>query len=173
MEREPPMVRYHTAPESEARQEAPIEKTVNRTFEVITWVILAVVLAVWAFVGALFWIPLLLRAMILFSVRLVQSVFVAERPEGTARVLRDAVTFYKRGFIVAIEVVTKAEIEPDARDPDTGNLLLSELFWAAFVWYFILLWLGWIQYSPLDLGRDFWRVPWGEMWDSLVNLVRP
>lgn len=173
MEREPPVARYHTVEEPEPEPETPVHRTVNRTFAAITWAVLFLVLAVWAVVGALFWIPLLFRAMILFSLRLVQSVFVAQRPEGAARILRDAVSFYKRGFIVAVEVVTREELEPDARDPDTGNLLLSEILWAFLVWYLILLGLGWIRYSPLDLWTDFLAIPWAEIWNTIFGWVRP
>ena len=173
MEREPPTISYRVVEEPEPEPEAPVTRTVNRTLQAITWFILVIVLAVWALVGALFWIPLLLRAMIIFSLRLVQSVFVGQRPKGAARLLRDSVSFYKRGFVVAVEVVTREEIEPDARDPDTGNLLFSEILWAALIWYLILLGLGWIQYSPLDLWRDFLAIPWAEMWAAAVGWIRP
>jgi len=173
MDHQPAAIYYHQIEEPELEQEPPVQKAANRLFSVITWAILFVLLAVWAIVGAFFWIPLLLRAMLRFSLGLVQSVFVGQRPDGSARILRDSVSFYRRGFVVAVETVTREKIDGESKeDPQTGNRLLLELIWAVPVWYLILFAMGWIQASPLDLWNWFAEIRWSEMLGSLIDWVR-
>jgi len=174
MDNQAPVIHYHLIEELDPDQVVASgpKKTVNRIFVAITWVILVLVLAVWTVVGALFWIPLLIRAMFRFSLRLLQSVLVGQRPEGAARVLRDAVSFYRRGFVVAIESVTREEIEGEREDPQTGNRLLLELLWAIPIWYLVLFAAGWIQASPADLWHWFTDIQWSAALGSLIDWFR-
>jgi hypothetical protein len=173
MEYQPSVVYYHQSEEPAPAQVAPVQKAANRIFTAITWAILIVVLAVWSVVGALFWIPLMLRAMFRFSLSLVQSVFVGQRPDHAARILRDSVSFYRRGFVVAIETVTGEEIDGETKeDPHTGNRLLLELLWAVPVWYLIFFAMGWVQASPVDLWNWFLAIQWSEILGSLIDWVR-
>ncbi len=148
---------------------SPVVRTTNRIVQVLTWAILAVVLLVWAVVGALFWIPLLLRAMLRFSISLMEAMFVGERPTWAARGLRNAVDFYRRGFLVAVEVVTREDVTEDRRRPAGESRLLFEVFWAALVWYLVLLWIGWIQTSPLDVWHWFVSIPWREAFSAVLE----
>ena len=116
---EPPVISYRRTeepgeePPAEMKPETPFSKAANHILTGLTWVILGIVLGVWAVMGMLFWIPLLLRAMLRFSLSLLEAVFEGQRPTDSARILRDAVSFYRRGFVVAVEAVTKEEIEEE------------------------------------------------------------
>jgi hypothetical protein len=173
MDHQPAAIYYHQIQEPELEHEPPVQKAANSLFSGITLAVLFVLLAVWSIVGAFFWIPLLLRAMIRYSLSLVQSVFVGQRPDGAARILRDALSFYRRGFVVAVETVTKEKIDGEKKeDPQTGNRLLLELLWAVPVWYVIFFSMGWIQVSPLDMWNWFVEIRWSEMLGRLIDWVR-
>jgi len=154
------------------KAQSPYIKTVNKVFTVLTWVVLFVVLTVWAVVGAVFWIPLLLRAMLRFSISLIEAMFEGHKPSRAARILRDAVSFYRRGFVVAVEVVTREPARDDEEGPVTEHRLLLEILWALLVWYFIFLIFGWIQASPLDLWDWLVSIPWGDYFGDLGRRLR-
>jgi len=155
--------------EEEETGPSPFAEAVNKAFTVLTWVILSVVLLVWAVVGAVFWIPLLLRAMLRFSISLIEAMFEGHKPTKAAKILRDAVGFYRRGFFVAVEVVTREPIDRREEGPVTENRLLLEVLWALLVWYFIFLLFGWIQASPLDLIDWFFSIPWADHIRDLID----
>ena len=175
----PPTMSYRSLGEpvelSEQEQEkhptsSAVAKTTNRIFQVLTWAILAVVLLVWAVVGAIFWIPLLLRAMLRFCISLIEAMFVGQRPTQAAKILRDSVHFYRRGFVVAVEVVTREDVPDERKQPAVESRLLFEVFWAALVWYLVFLWMGWIQTSPLDVWQWFVSIPWREAFAGILEL---
>jgi len=170
---QPPAYLYQEVTEALPDQRAPLQRTVHWVFEGITWAILLVLLAVWAVVGAFFWIPLMVRALLRFSLSLLQAVLVGRQPEGAARALRNAVSFYRRGFVVAVEVVTRAELDGEAKDPETGNRLLMEVIWAVPVWYLVFFSLGWIKDSPMDLWIGITTFPWIAFLGDLVDWLRP
>ncbi len=151
---------------------SPYAEVLDKGFIVLTWVILTIVLVIWAVVGVVFWIPLLLRAMLRFSISLIEAMFEGHKPTAAAKVLRDAVSFYRRGFVVAVEVVTREQIDRRDEGPVTEHRLLMEVLWALLVWYFIFLFFGWIQASPLDLVDWFFSIPWAEYFGDLVQRFR-
>jgi len=158
-----PTISYRSTGEPvEEKKPSPVTRTTNKVLDGFTWGILAIVLLVWAVVGAIFWIPLLLRAMLRFSISLIEAMFMGQRPSHAAKILRDAVGFYRGGFVVAVEVVTREDVPEDRRQPKGESRLLFEVFWAALVWYFFFLWMGWIQTSPLDVWNGFLGLPWRE-----------
>lgn len=172
---EPPTISYGAGGRLEKEKAGPAEvatKTANRVQEGVTWVVLAVVLGIWALVGAIFWIPLLIRALMRFSLSHLESMFENQRPAEAGRILRNAVAFYRRGFVVAVEGVTKEEVDPGPNAPMLENRLLLEVLWAILVWYFVLLGFGWIQASPLDLFNAFLNLPWGETFETLIQPFR-
>lgn len=139
----------------------------------LTWGILSVCLALWAVVGFVFWIPLLLRSMIQFSLSLSQSMLRGTRPDEAGRILRDTVGFYRRGFTVAIRAVfgetpTKKQAQ---RTSLTFKEAAFEIAWAALVWYGILLFFGAIETSPVDLWNSTMALPWGEWWTGVEGWV--
>jgi len=166
MASDPPTLSYRSPrEESDEVPTSPYVEATNRFFQGLTWAILAIVLLFWAVFGAIFWIPLLLRAMLRFSISLIEGMFEGRKPTESARILRNAVDFYRRGFIVAVEVVTREEVAEEHQEkgePARENRLLLEVLWAILVWYFLFLWFGWIQSSPVDLWNWFWSVPWGD-----------
>ena len=170
----PPTMSYRSLGEPvEIREKepppSPVVRTTNKIIQVLTWLILAVVLLVWAVVGAVFWIPLMLRAMLRFSISLIEAMFVGQRPTRAARILRNAVEFYRKGFVVAVEAVTREDLPEERRQPAGENRLLFEVFWAALVWYLFFLWIGWIQTSPLDLWHWFVSIPWREAFSAVLE----
>ena len=177
MTTEPPVITYGRVDESaeegpaEGKPKTPFSRVANYALVGITWAILGIVLAVWAVMGMVFWIPLLLRAMLRFSISLLEAVFEGQRPTDSARVLRDAVSFYRRGFMVAVEAVTGEELEEERRRPMGGNRLVSEVLWAVLVWYLLFLWWGWVQTSPVDVWNWFVGLPWRETFVSLLQRI--
>ena len=136
----------------------------------LRWAVLMICLGVWAVVGAVFWIPLLLRRVIAYSAALVPAMLAGTRPHQAAKGLRHAMDFYRRGFQVTTEIVSG---EPDrsesagAKKQDTrlgGMALLNELAWVAVTWYAVLYLLGAIVTSPLDM---WWWVE-GISWTDSV-----
>ena len=156
-------------PAAVKRVNETVSRSVNWHFLGITWVILSVVLLVWAVVGAIFWIPLLLRAMLRFSISLIEAIFEGHKPTRAAKILRDAVSFYRRGFVVAVEVVTREPVDQREEGTVTENRLLLEFLWALLVWYFIFLLFGRIQASPVDLVDWFFSIPWADYFRDLVG----
>jgi hypothetical protein len=181
MPQKPPVLVYRRSRpqeryEEEAKESEPIKQAkvvLNFVFKVVTAVILSLILLVWLVVGIVFWVPWVVRATFLFLISLVESTFQGTKPTEAAKVLRDAVSFYKRGFVVAIEMVGMEELEEDEGVRPEGGRLLREMFWAALVWYFILLWVGTIQFSPVDLWHWFVSIRWGDLVGVLPSLPRP
>jgi hypothetical protein len=162
--RETPMMHY----QSDSPGPAPADGTPardsttgGRFLRALTRGILGVVLGVWAVVGLVFWIPLLARTMLRFSVALVQATLDGERPTSAARTLQDAVSFYLRGFRVAIEAVD-GEPVADSRPAGSirGRRLVRELVWAGVIWYLILVPLN-LAWSPVELWGWLTAWPWG------------
>ncbi len=156
-------------PDSTLTGHGPLDKGVRY----LTWGILSVCLALWAVVGFVFWIPLLLRSMIQFSLALSQSMLQGTRPDEAGRILRDTVGFYRRGFTVAISAVFG---EAPARKKAVKTRLsvkevTFEFVWTAVVWYGILLALGVVETTPVDLWNATVALPWGEWWQGLENTV--
>jgi hypothetical protein len=116
-------------------------------------------------VGIVFWIPLMVRTMVRFSVSLVQATLDGDRPTEAARTMQDAVSFYLRGFRVAIEAV-EGEPVPERRTttPIRGRRLFRELVWALVIWYLILIPLN-LAWSPAELW--VWLTAWP--WDGWMS----
>ena len=158
-----PDIRYKPIPD-EPDEAADTSGPLNRVFLWLTWAILAFCLLVWAVVGAVFWVPLMLRTMVMFSIALVHSTIEGARPSAAARMLRDAVTFYRRGFEVAVEAVMGEEDDQDSSSkPLQRKGLFREVLWAAAVWYLFLLLLGLDLWSPLQAWDWLRGLPW-EAW---------
>lgn len=162
MEREPPMLRYRSPdPETPAAERTP-PPAGTRALQILSRGILGLCLAVWAIVGLVFWIPLLVRAMVRFSVTLVQATMDGEHPTEAARTLRDAISFYRRGFVMTIDAVNGRDPEESDRRKQTrvtGSRMLREIAWAAVIWYVIFVPLGW-AWSPVELWGWITAWPW-------------
>lgn len=122
----------------------------------LTWVVLAVCLGLWAVVGFVLWVPLLVRAILSFSLSLSQSMLVGDRPYEAGRILMDSVGFYRRGFSVAVSSIrgrASDEERPTSQGLSAPDLAF-EIIWAGVVWYVILSSLGIIPLSPVDLWNN-------------------
>jgi hypothetical protein len=165
------MMHYRDVPPPEPSAEGtPASDTPGTRFlTLLTRIILGVVLGVWAVVGMVFWIPLMVRTMVRFSVALVQATLDGVRPTEAARTLRDSVSFYQRGFRVAIEAVEGtpvADVRP--RGAIRGRRLVRELVWALVIWYAILVPLG-FAWSPAELWTWLSAWPWGGWTDGVAS----
>jgi hypothetical protein len=139
----------------------------------LIWAGLGISLLMWAVVGFLLWIPLLVRAIFSFSVSLVHATLTTETADRAGMVVKDAINFYRRGFIVAFDAVhgtAKPDLDdlPPERAVSSGSAI-NELTWAAISWYFLLLFLGIIETSPLDVFRAVASQPWGEMLNASAD----
>lgn len=140
----------------------------ERVMRVFSWGVLAICLAVWTVVGALFWIPLLLRRILGYSAGLVPSMLAVGKPWRAAKRLRNAMSFYARGFKVTRDMVMgdpEREERPLFAGPEgapRGIAVLGEVVWALMVWYAILLLVGAVDSTPLDLWRHLADVSWSQ-----------
>ena len=168
--RAPQTLNYRTA------APGPEKARPDYLIQTLTWAILSVCLAVWAVFGFILWVPLLLRSMVRFSFSLSQSMLRGVEPVEAGRILRDTVSFYRRGFVVAVEAVfgsRKKEAHPDApRNAKAERLspryFVTEVLWAAVIWYLILYALGVTEVSALDGWARIWGLPWAEYWNSVT-----
>lgn len=145
--------------------------------QAIRWLtlgILGVCLTIWAVVGAIFWIPLMVRSTLHFSFALIQSMLAGEGPERAGAILRRSVDFYRRGFIVAIGAVLGESSSAGSRRTKGdvklgGGRMLTEVVWVAVVWYLLFWLVGVVDSSPADLVRGFFELPWGAVFGSVVE----
>lgn len=99
--------------------------------------VLVVTLAIWAIVGLVFWIPLLMRATTVFAAALVPAAFshrgISQLHDG----LQNASGFYFRGFKYAFDAFND---EPDgSSEPLRLGRVLLEMLWTAAFWFFLLV----------------------------------
>lgn len=147
---------------------------------VIRWLtlgILGVCLAIWAVVGAIFWIPLMVRSTLHFSFALIQSMLEGEGPQKAGAILRRSVDFYRRGFIVAIEAVLGEGSAGRGRRAKGdvklgGGRMATEVVWVVVVWYLLFWLVGIVDASPADLVRGFFELPWGAVFGSVVEGIQ-
>jgi hypothetical protein len=143
----------------------------------LTWSILSVCLGLWAVIGFIFWVPLLLRSMLQFSFALSQSMLNGKEPVESGRILRDTVSFYRRGFTVAIEAVFRENREEDHRpahakereEPLSVRHYLREVGWAIVFWYVIFFVTGAVEASPVDGWIALATMPWADLWAGSIE----
>jgi hypothetical protein len=163
-------------PEAMAAAEAEGEPggRLDQGVRYLTWGILSVCLALWAVIGFIFWVPLLFRSMIHFSLALSQSMLQGTKPVEAGRVLRETVDFYRRGFTVAIAAVFRrpsvAEKAQKAK-PLSARRWMFEITWTVLFWYLVLLGVGVIETSPVDLWNAVTALPWSEWWQATTDTV--
>jgi hypothetical protein len=161
--REAPMIHYRMVSEPTVGTEGIPPLTNARRPAILVWLswaVLGVVMVVWAVVGALVWVPLLLRGMVRFSLALVQATLDREPPTEAAATLRGAVDFYRRGFVMAADALHGRTPEPTGRTrPVRTRRLLREFAWVAVVWYALLAALG-VVWSPVEIGQWIVALPW-------------
>lgn len=177
MNESPPTFHYTRAAASD-EGEPEVRARTERLTAVLTWIVLAICLGVWAIVGALFWVPLLFRRIVKFSFALVPAILADRKPEQAAKMLRDAVSFYRRGFQVATELVARGPEATDRPDriPEDSSLrgvaLLNELAWILVIWYAILFFVGVVHTTPLDMWRWLAGISWAGVFRHVTGFIR-
>lgn len=140
--------------------------------EAFTWAALIVCLAGWTVIGLFLWIPRAIRAILLFSLSLVQATVTETDLDAAGRRLRSAANFYRRGFVGAVESIRSSR-DADGRSEGgwtiESSLILRETAWALFVWYLILWGAGFAILTPVDLGTLLIGLEWGALWSGIVD----
>jgi hypothetical protein len=161
------LLRAHTPVSATAVDDTQEETPFDYLSRGLQWTGLGISLGMWGVIGFLLWIPLLVRATLSFAVSLVHATLTSQTAERPGMVLKDAINFYRRGFAVAIDAVHGApKQDPDDVPLERGVTLgsaMNEMTWAVMSWYFLLLFVGIIETSPLDMWRAFASQPWLEM----------
>lgn len=152
--------------EPDAARDGPVDSALHY----LTRAVLGVCLVLWAILGFALWVPLLIRAIISFSLSLSQSMLAGSRPDAAGRILYDAVGFYRRGFTVAIDSFLGG---PSTEGPQARHRLsfvdfAFEIVWATLVWYVLLAAVGIVETSPVDL----WYAAVARLTDGLYELER-
>jgi len=170
-----PVLRYSRLSAVEQAVEQPLDTQppVSRLNEAFTRGALAICLLGWSVVGFFLWIPRMVRAVVVFSIALVQSTLTETSAEVAGKRLRSAANFYRRGFVGAVDAIRpRAEVarqdgEPEPRGGLDGGLIVRETAWAIVVWYLILWPTGILAGTPLDVAS----VPWTEYGSAVAQAV--
>lgn len=140
--------------------------------EAFTWSALIVCLAGWTVIGLFLWIPRVIRAVLLFSLSLVQATVTETDLADAGRRLRSAANFYRRGFVGAVDSIRSprgGEGDPDTEWTIELGLILRETAWALFVWYLLLWAAGFSLITPIDVAAFLTDVDWGALWSGAVD----
>ena len=169
--------RYHTfSPDvsPEARSEAKAQaadagaEPSAPSGRLLTWSVLTICLGLWTVVGFLLWAPLLLSAMVRFSLALGRSMLSGAEPVEAGELLRNTASFYRRGFTVAIDAVFGATDGEDRKEKKgesrrtarVSRHVFFEILWAFVFWYLVLYVAGAVEASPVDGWRELVSVHW-------------
>ncbi len=172
-----PVLQYSRSYVEEKSPEEAAEalKQASGVSEAVTRVILGICMAAWAVIGLFLWIPRVLRAVVAFSLELVQSTVSETTADAAGRNLRSAANFYRRGFVGAVEAIRpstdgdeqgQSEVSKEAESAQRA-LLVRETAWAIVIWYAILWSTGIIRGTSADLAT----VPWGRIWSAWVEAI--
>jgi hypothetical protein len=124
--------------------------------------VFGVLVVVWAIVGAIVWVPLLIRTMVRLAFAMVPATLDGGHPTEAAEDLRGAVDFYRRGFMVASDAVHgRAPAQAKPARPLRRSGMGRELFWVAAIWYLIFAFFGWV-WGPIDIAQWAMSLPWAE-----------
>jgi hypothetical protein len=148
---------------------------VSKLNEAVTWLVLSVCLVGWSVIGLFLWIPRVLRAVLAFSVALINATLTETDAEAAGQRLRSAANFYRRGFVSAVEAIRPPkpghdEEHGDERRPRNrveSGLIVREAGWALVVWYLVAWTVGLLQGTPFDVAA----VPWSDLWADSVNAL--
>jgi hypothetical protein len=160
----------------ETPEELPQETTrVSKLNDAITWAVLSVCLVGWAVVGFFLWIPRVLRAVLDFSVALINATLTETDADAAGRRLRSAANFYRRGFVSAVESIRPRKpghgTDQGEERPSEGSvrsrLIVREAAWAIVVWYIVAWTMGLLRGTPFDIAA----VPWSELWAEGVEAM--
>lgn len=150
---------------------------ISRINEPVTMCVLGVCLAAWSLIGLFLWIPKLVRAVLAFSVSLVQSTVAETDAHAAGRRLRSAADFYTRGFGTAWESVrVRREADAEGGEKAEGasrigsGLIIREAAFALLVWYMILSPMGVVP-TPVALMSSLAGAPWSDLWSEITEVI--
>ncbi|HSH74677.1 MAG TPA: hypothetical protein VLA09_03145 [Longimicrobiales bacterium] len=177
--------RYKTFLPGESRAEvveaaAPTERVSpvpsNGFAHFLTWTALSACLISWAVIGFAFWLPLVLSAMLRFTYDLSRGMLRGDQPAEAGRTLREAVSFYFRGFTVAVDAVFRADdadkkrqAQKRKRAPLSTRRVVFDVLWAIVFWHLCLYGAGFVEASPLDGWISLFQLPWSDLWSAAEN----
>jgi hypothetical protein len=96
--------------------------------------VLVFVLAVWAVVGFIFWIPLLTRATTVFSAMVVHGTITRQRPDSLKHYLASAAVFYFEGFRITWDVLYGNSVANAPPMKVRFGLVFIETLWTVLFW---------------------------------------
>lgn len=150
--------RWWAEPEDQGEAEADEpasaggERLVHGAETGLRWAVQSVALLLWAPVGLLFWLPLLLRRTVAFVLAVLRAGLTGSEVEMPRRRWEESVHFYRVGFLRIVHAFGDEERFPDRPGPEDGSLAF-ELLWSAAVWT-ALLWLtGLWPDAPAAIGE--------------------
>ena len=168
-----------------AADSGAVKVVIHYTLRTLTWLIVATAMLVWLMVGFFFWVPLLIRAGIGFSVEVVNATLTGRSAEAAGVMLRRAVDFYRSGFVIAIEAIqdktegrTRHQVAPRHSDqePEIGvdaRGFLNEVAWTVLIWYLLASALGWTSWTPARAFVELLDIEWARhfriLWYSLTS----
>ena len=170
-----------------ATDSGAVKVVVHYTLRALTWLIVATAMLVWLLIGFFFWVPLLVRAGIGFSVEVVNATLTGRSAEAAGVMLKRAVDFYRSGFVIAIEAIqdraerrAPRQVVPQYNDEE-GQIgidargFLNEVGWTILIWYLLASVLGWTTWTPLRVVGEFLDIEWAQhfriLWYSFTSWV--
>ena len=169
-----------------AADSGAVKVVIHYTLRTLTWLIVATAMLVWLMIGFFFWVPLLIRAGIGFSVEVVNATLAGRSAEAAGVMLRRAVDFYRSGFVIAIEAIQERTDGTDStpgRTHDTQTKsrksgyhargFLNEVAWTVLIWYLLASVVGWTSWTPVWAFGEFLDIEWARhfriLWYSLTS----
>ncbi|MDH3223298.1 MAG: hypothetical protein OEO23_06250 [Gemmatimonadota bacterium] len=156
---------------------------IHYTLRALMWLIVATAMLVWLLIGFFFWIPLLVRAAIGFSVEVVNATLTGRSADAAGKMLQRAVNFYRSGFVNALEAIQEPSEQPRridvvAEEDEVGidaRGFINEVGWTLLIWYLIASFLGWTSWTPVRAWNEFWAIEWGQslgiLWYSFKTWI--
>ena len=135
------------------------ERRPGSSITLLTRLVAAACAAVWAVVGAVFWLPVVLGSILHFGVAHLQAMLDGRVPHEAGAGLRSAASFYMRGFAAALDVARPMAAGSSGgrlssfadKDPIQKGRLLGATGWAFVSWYAALFIVGALDWPHLEL----------------------
>lgn len=107
----------------------------------VKYFVYLVSLAIWAIVGFIFWIPVLVRSTASFSAAILYATLTGTAANHIGAQMNAAISFYFRGFNLIRDAMFAPRQVADELPPFRLLQFISEALWAALFWGIIVGWL--------------------------------
>lgn len=111
----------------------------NALENIVMFFVLVVSLLVWAIIGLIFWIPLLLRTTIMLLAVIFHAAITRQDPFMMMNSLEAAASFYFNGFKNAINTIKNEAPDSAATIKIKFSVIVIEILWTALMWLVILI----------------------------------